>query len=60
MDVTIYTNYLVVSYHIIFNGTKEQLAQALDEGSVLLPTEEGGSVLINPLNAAVIEIKEKK
>lgn len=60
MDVTIYTNYLVVSYHIIFNGTKEELAQALDEGSVLLSTEEGGSVLINPLNAAVIEIKEKK
>lgn len=63
MSITIYTNYLVVSYDIDFPGTKEELASALDEGSVLLNTVDSnkkitGSILVNPLNAVLIEIKD--
>lgn len=58
MELTLYTNYLVVTYNIVFAGTKEELAQALDEGPVLLPTKEGSTVLINSVNAVLIEIKD--
>ncbi len=64
MSITIYTNYLVVSYDIEFPGTKEELAQALDEGPVLLNVYDktahkvSGTILINPNNAVLIEIKD--
>lgn len=64
MTITIYTNYLVVSYDIDFPGSKEDLAHALDEGSVLLSVydknkkEITGSILVNPINAVLIEIKD--
>lgn len=64
MTLTIYTNYLVVNYDIKFSGTKEELAQALDEGPVLLNVydretkEVTGNILVNPINAVLIEIKD--
>lgn len=58
MTVTVYTNYLVMTYDVIFHGTKVDLAKALDEGSVLLSIKGGGEVLINSVNAAIIEIKD--
>ena len=47
----------MISYDIVFSGTVEELAQALDEGLVLLTTKEGNKVLINPEQAVSIEIK---
>lgn len=58
MTVTVYTNYLIMTYDVVFHGTKEELAKALDEGPVLLSIKDGGSVFINPINAALIEIKD--
>lgn len=58
MLVIIYTNYLVMTYDVVFSGTKEELAKALDEGSVLLSIKGGGQVLINAINTAAIEIKD--
>lgn len=58
MSITIYTNYLVVTYNVIFRGSKEELAKALDEGPIFLDTKEGGSIFINPINAVLIEIKD--
>lgn len=58
MTITIYTNYLVVTYNVIFSGSKEELARALDEGSVLLQTKEGSYITINSINASIIEIKD--
>lgn len=57
MSLIIYTNNNVISYDIVFSGTVEELAQALDEGLVLLTTKEGNKVLINPEQAVSIEIK---
>lgn len=57
MSLIIYTNNIVISYDIVFGGTVEELAQALDEGLVLLTTKEGNKVLINPEQAVSIEIK---
>lgn len=57
MSLIIYTNNIVISYDIVFSGTVEELAQALDEGLVLLTTKEGNKVLINPEQAVLIEIK---
>ena len=57
MSLIIYTNNIVISYDIVFSGTVEELAQALDEGLVLLTTKEGNKVLINPEQAVAIEIK---
>ena len=57
MSLIIYTNNIVISYDIAFSGTVEELAQALDEGLVLLTTKEGNKVLINPEQAVSIEIK---
>lgn len=57
MSLIIYTNNIVISYDIVFSGTVEELAQALDEGLVLLTTKEGNKVLINPEQAMSIEIK---
>lgn len=57
MSLIIYTNNIVISYDIVFSGTVEELAQALDEGLVLLTTKEGSKVLINPEQAVSIEIK---
>lgn len=57
MSLIIYTNNIVISYDIVFSGTVEELAQALDEGLVLLTTKEGNKVLINPEQAVSIEIK---
>lgn len=64
MSITIYTNYLVVSYDISFPGSKEDLAHALDEGPVLLNVydpntkEITGNIFVNPINAVLIEIKD--
>jgi len=62
MSITIYTNYLVVTYDIKFPGTKEDLARALDEGSVYIDVIDTnkitGNILVNPLNAVLIEIKD--
>ena len=64
MSITIYTNYLVVSYDISFSGSKEDLAHALDEGPVLLNVydtdkkEITGNIFVNPINAVLIEIKD--
>lgn len=59
MDMTIYTNYLVVTYHVKVNGmSKEDIAKALDEGPILLDTEEGGTIFVNPINAVLIELKD--
>lgn len=64
MSITIYTNYLVVSYDISFPGSKEDLAHALDEGPVLLDVydtttkEVTGNIFVNPINAVLIEIKD--
>lgn len=58
MLVIIYTNYLVMTYDIVFQGTKEELAKALDEGPVLLSIRGGGQVYINSINATAIEIKD--
>lgn len=64
MSITIYTNYLVVTYDIKFPGTKEDLARALDEGSVYVDVVDKdtnkitGNILVNPLNAVLIEIKD--
>ena len=49
MTITIYTNYLIMTYNIVFTGTKEELAHALDEGPVLVSTTDGTQVLINAL-----------
>lgn len=57
MSLIIYTNNIVISYDIVFSGTVEELAQALDEGLVLLTTKEGNKVLINLEQAVSIEIK---
>lgn len=57
MSLIIYTNNIVISYDIVFSGTVEELAQALDEGLVLLTTKEGNKILINPEQAVSIEIK---
>lgn len=57
MSLIIYTNNIVISYDIVFSGTVEELAQALDEGLVLLTTKEGNKVLINPEQTVSIEIK---
>ena len=58
MILTVYTNYLIMTYDIVFSGTKEELAKALDDGPVFLSTKEGASVFVNPINAALIEIKD--
>lgn len=64
MSITIYTNYLVVSYDIDFPGSKEELAKALDEGPVLLNVYDktarkvSGTIFVNPINAVLIEIKD--
>lgn len=64
MSITIYTNYLVVTYDIKFPGSKEDLARALDEGPIYVDVIDTstdkitGNILINPLNAAIIEIKD--
>lgn len=58
MTVTIYTNYLIMTYDIVFPGTKEELAHALDEGPVLVSTKDGTQVLINALLTPIIEIKD--
>ena len=36
MTITVYTNYLIMSYDVVFHGTTTELAKALDEGPVLL------------------------
>ena len=58
MTITIYTNYLIMTYNIVFTGTKEELAHALDEEPVLVSTTDGTQVLINALLTPIIEIKD--
>lgn len=58
MTIIIYTNYLYVSYDVKYNGSREELAKALDEGPVYLETMQGSNIFINPINATVIEIKD--
>lgn len=58
MTITVYTNYLIMSYDVVFHGTTTELAKALDEGPVLLSIKGGGEVLINSINAVLIEIKD--
>ena len=47
-----------MSYDVVFHGTTTELAKALDEGPVLLSIKGGGEVLINSINAVLIEIKD--
>lgn len=62
MEIKVYTNYSVITYVVKWNGTKTELAQALvdDPDPVLLDTVDGESIIINPLQAVLISIKEKK
>ena len=46
LQLIIYTNNIVTSYDIVFSGTVEELAQALDEGLVLLTSKEGNKVFV--------------
>lgn len=58
MTITIITNYAYYVYDVKYNGSREELAKALDEGPVYLETKSGVNIFINPINACVIEIKD--
>lgn len=64
MKIIIYTNYLISEYVIDFKGTKEELAQALHDGPVLLNVYDEnqkrvtGTILVNSFNAVLIEIDD--
>ena len=60
MEIKVYTNYDVLTYTVKWNGTKEELAHVLVDDPAMFDTEDGASIIINPLQATLIEIKEKK
>jgi hypothetical protein len=60
MEIKVYTNYSVITYTIKWNASVTELARALVDDPVLLETIDGESIIINPLQAVLIEIKEKK
>jgi hypothetical protein len=61
-EVTIYTSGGVVSY--VLRATtkdfKRDLIAALEQGTVTVETLDGSSLIINPLNAAAIEVKDSE
>lgn len=58
MRITIVTNYAVIAYDIETEMTKQEVAEALDNGTVLFDLKKGGTVLINSINAISVEIKD--
>ncbi len=60
IDITIYTSSGVVQYTLkaTTNNFKQDLIAGLEQGTVTVETLDGSSLIINPLNAAAIEIKD--
>lgn len=58
MRITIVTNYAVIAYDIETEMTKHEVAEALDNGTVLFDLKTGGTALINAMNAVSVEIKD--
>ena len=60
IELTIYTAQGVITYtiHKTSDDFTELLTSALEKGYVAVDTIEGSRLVINPLNAVVIEIKE--
>ncbi len=60
VEVTIYTAQGVVTYTIskASDNFIEELTSALENGYVAVDTIEGSRLIINPMNAAAIELKE--
>ena len=61
-EVIIYTAEGMVSY-VLRNTTKDfkkDLVAALESGTTTVETIDGSSLIINPINAAAIEVKEYK
>ncbi len=57
MTIIIITNYGCYTYDVKYNRSREELAQALDNGPVYLETLGGSNIFINPINAVIIEIR---
>ena len=60
VEITIYTSQGAITYtvHKTVDNFVEVLSAALEKGYVTLETTEGACLIINPINAAAIEIKE--
>ena len=58
MTIVLLTNYAAISYDVDTELTKEELAAAFADGSVLLTLKTGSIVMINPDNVVSLEIKD--
>ena len=61
-EVLIYTQNGAIPYEVVetCENFAEKLAAALEQGSVMLDTIDGSKLIINPINAAAIEIRESE
>ena len=61
-EIIIYTTEGMVSYVLraTTNNYKHDLTAALENGTTTVETIDGSSLIINPLNAVAIEIREHK
>lgn len=57
MTIVVVTNYTVISYEILTDLSKEDIAECLVHDSCLFTLQNGNQVLINPNNAVSIELK---
>ena len=59
-EITIYTTAGAVTYVVrdTCDNFKEKLTAALEQGTTTVETIEGSNLIVNPLNAAAIEVKE--
>ena len=61
-EIIIYTTEGMVSYVLrdTINNYNHYLTAALENGTTTVETIDGSSLIINPLNAVAIEIREHK
>ena len=60
VEITIYTSQGAITYTVLktCDNFIEALTSALEKGYVSVDTTEGSRLIINPINAAAVEIKE--
>ena len=60
LDLVIYTNTAALEFTVFvtINDFQERLAEALENGTVVLDTTDGTKLVLNAINVAAIEIHE--
>lgn len=60
-ELVIYTSNAVLSFNVVVttNDFQERLANALEEGTVVLDTVEGSKLVLNAINVVAIEVCEE-